>query len=128
MCALALSSPYGDRARCVWYRYDILLLKAEYIIDCWRAAGRLSRRQDLPTKAFYKGPLEYRTLVVISHPWLSKGHPDPDGWLLSRLGRLLELFCDNYGNAAVFIDCTDRTYSAAPTRVQPAPARACSHC
>ena len=46
--------------------YDMLLLRSEWIVDRWRAGGRLERRQELPPEAFYLGKLELRAVVVIS--------------------------------------------------------------
>ena len=37
-------------------------------------------------------------------PWLTREHPDPDCWHLEVLCRLLVLFTESYGDAAVFID------------------------
>ena len=62
------------------------------------------RRQDVPPSAFYRGRLEIRAVVAVSYPWLSAQHPDEDGWHLAILGRLLSLFCDLYGDAAVFLE------------------------
>eukprot|EP00966_Prymnesium_polylepis_P036463 846048-Prymnesium_polylepis.1 len=84
--------------------YDILLLRAEYLIELWQSGTRLARRQDLPPEAFYRGRLDIRALIAISYPWLAADHPDKDGWHLGILGRLLVLFCELYGDAAVFID------------------------
>ena len=84
--------------------FDILLLRAEYLVELWQDEGRLKRRQDLPQSAFYTESLAIRTVIVISYPWLHRDHPDPDGWHLGILGRLLELFCSNFGAAAVFLD------------------------
>ena len=84
--------------------FDILLIKAEWLIECFRNGGRLVRRQDLPDSAFYRGKVEFRAVICISYCWLSKEHPDPDGWHLSYLGRMLELFTTAYGDSAVFFD------------------------
>ena len=56
--------------------------------------------------------------IQVSYPWLGKEHPDNDGWHLGILGRLLELFCDLYGDAAVFIVREPR-----PRRISPPPHR-----
>lgn len=46
--------------------YDILLLRAEWLIQQWHAGKRLERRQDLPPEAFYRGAVELRAIVAIS--------------------------------------------------------------
>jgi len=84
--------------------HDILLVRAEWFIEQWQTGGRLMRRQDMPDEAFYRGKLDLRALVVISYPWLTREHPDPDGFHLEALARMLGLFCENFGEAAVFID------------------------
>jgi hypothetical protein len=45
-----------------------------------------------------------RSVCAQLDPWLSPEHPDPNGWHLEVLARLLSLFVDNFGEAAVFID------------------------
>ena len=79
--------------------YDILLLKAEYLIDLARKGGRLKRRQDMPPEAFWtaadlrrlveKLGTRYALLfVALSYRWLTKDHPDPEGFHLAIASRM----------------------------------------
>ena len=87
-------------------KYDILVLKAEWIVQSAREARgqHLARRQDLPREAFYTGKVENRAIIVVSYCWLTPKDPDPEGWHLKLLARLLQLFIAANGDAAVFID------------------------
>mmetsp|Transcript_48391 Transcript_48391/g.80282 ORF Transcript_48391/g.80282 Transcript_48391/m.80282 type:complete len:1153 (+) Transcript_48391:74-3532(+) len=54
----------------------------------------LQCRQDLPEDAFYDGPLDGEGifLVMISYRWLSRAHPDPDGFHMRTLRAILTGF------------------------------------
>jgi hypothetical protein len=64
---------------------DVRFLSLEWLLgrpDSWRVA----RCQDLPKEAFIDGEEAVRLydrlggLVIVSAPWLTKGHPDPQGF------------------------------------------------
>ena len=87
-------------------KFDILMLKAEWVVQSAREARgqHLNRRQDLPREAFYTGKVENRAIIVVSYCWLTPQDSDPEGWHLKLLARLLQLFIAANGDAAVFID------------------------
>jgi CRP-like cAMP-binding protein len=50
-------------------QYDILTLKAEWLIEQYRSGGRLKRRQDIPSIAFCRGQIKHRAIISISYCW-----------------------------------------------------------
>ena len=51
-------------------------------------------RQGLPDEAFFWGSVNAEDVVVlgISYPWLTKEHPDPEGWHLAIVQHFLRLY------------------------------------
>mmetsp|Transcript_1003 Transcript_1003/g.2793 ORF Transcript_1003/g.2793 Transcript_1003/m.2793 type:complete len:423 (+) Transcript_1003:56-1324(+) len=101
----------------------IRLLKASYLIKLHESGNKLNRRQRLPESAFWTNEITKRThVIVLSYPWLSEDHPDPNRHHLSLLGPLLKLYVQHHvdqkikvkdgtesnrlpeGDVAVFID------------------------
>ena len=91
----------------------IRLLRAGFLIELHKAGIRLPRRQDVPSHGFWNKTIDFKTvIVVVSYPWLSSAHPDPDGYHLAVLAPLLSVFMRYMkGNSllpdedvAVFID------------------------
>ena len=99
----------------------VRLVRARYLIELYRGRGRLQKRQTtgcsaateedrarlLPESAFIDmNELRQATLLsakgasrsavlpilVVSYPWLTREHPDPDGLHLARLGAALEVW------------------------------------
>ena len=71
----------------------IRLLSVDWLL-AQPASFILRRRQELPEAAFLPvasvtGALERRTVAVLSYRWLSKEHPDPDGFTLRRVVHFL---------------------------------------
>ena len=74
----------------------------------YNRGGRLSRRQDLPPEAFWSaGELRRVALalgddfgvlfVALSYRWLTKQHPDPDGFHLGIVASVAELYLNPRG-------------------------------
>ena len=62
------------------------LLHANYLIGLNEADKVLPQRRELPSEAFYTGPVWEKVLIIaISYTWATNDHPDPDGLLLSKL-------------------------------------------
>ena len=71
----------------------IRLLRAGYLIELYKAGKRLPRRQDVPSHGFWTKPIGIRTvIIVVSYPWLSPTHPDPDSFHMAVLAPLLSVF------------------------------------
>mmetsp|Transcript_39430 Transcript_39430/g.91449 ORF Transcript_39430/g.91449 Transcript_39430/m.91449 type:complete len:530 (+) Transcript_39430:70-1659(+) len=78
----------------------IAVVRASYFTECLQRGVPFQSRAKIPTQAFIRGPevvdlwdeYGYAFLVVVSHPWLSKQHPDPNSFHLPRLVRALEAF------------------------------------
>ena len=78
-------------------------LKGRWLVQLHKDAGKLRRRQDLPRKAFWSAA-ELRELaaalgddfgvlfVALSYRWLSKDHPDPDGFHLMIVAEVAALY------------------------------------
>ena len=70
---------------------DVALIDAEWLLqlqdppDC---------RQGLPDEAFFRETVDTEDVLVlaISYPWLTKEHPDPEGWHLAIIQHFLRLF------------------------------------
>ncbi|CAK0802715.1 unnamed protein product, partial [Prorocentrum cordatum] len=94
---------YLDEARVKWVRCGYLRRLAE-------AGSTMVRCQEVPPSESVLGSLgfprargEPKHRYVVSHPWLSKEHPDPTGVKLKRLVQQLDLL-DAPDSGAVFID------------------------
>ena len=78
-------------------------LRGSWLVELESQGGRLSRRQDLPAEAFF-GIEELRRVVealgedygllfvALSYRWLSKDHPDPDGFHLHIVAAVARLY------------------------------------
>jgi hypothetical protein len=86
----------------------IAALKGTWLVGLHKRGGRLSRRQDLPRKAFWSaGELRRVALalgddfgvlfVALSYRWLTKKHPDPDGFHLGIVASVAELYLNPRG-------------------------------
>lgn len=77
---------------------DVDLVDAGYLIALATVGGVLPRWQELPGCAKIKPENAWRLrwkkkslpVLVISYPWLSKEHPDPQGLQLQRISPILE--------------------------------------
>eukprot|EP00900_Chrysochromulina_parva_P025835 jgi/Chrpa1/7886/Chrysochromulina_OHIO_Genome00017716-RA len=80
----------------------IAAVKGTWLIGLHKRGGRLSRRQDLPRKAFWSAGELRRVaralgddfgvlFVALSYRWLTKEHPDPDGFHLGIVASVAEL-------------------------------------
>merc|ERR1719210_380672 len=97
---------------------DIVLIRGSFVEAVHRKGGVLPRRQDLPTDAIWDADELFRDvqdygkptpqILAISYSWLSRDHPDPDGYHLQVFAPLLRHFatwckvCTE--NLALFID------------------------
>ena len=103
----------------------ILLLRCDWLAatDCERYLKRpdgtlvLQRRQDLPAFAFVQPHVAARMLdqanrsvLVLSHGWMSPLHPDPKGVTLSAVRRYLQQHA-NVAGCGLFVD-----YSSLPQK------------
>ena len=104
----------------------IAAVKGTWLVGLHKRGGRLSRRQDLPPEAFWSaGELRRVALVLgddfgvlfvaLSYRWLTKQHPDPDGFHLGIVASVAELYLnprgwkdfqgrDHYSLAAAFLE------------------------
>jgi hypothetical protein len=83
-------------------------LRGRWLIELEGRGDRLKRRQDLPVEAFF-GIQELRKLVealgddyghlfvALSYRWLSKDHPDPDGFHLGIVAEVARLYLPGPG-------------------------------
>jgi hypothetical protein len=86
----------------------IAAVKGTWLVGLHKRGGRLSRRQDLPPEAFWSaGELKRVALalgddfgvlfVALSYRWLTKEHPDPDGFHLGIVAAVAELYLNLRG-------------------------------
>ena len=86
----------------------IAAVKGTWLVGLHKRGGRLSRRQDLPPEAFWSaGELRRVALalgddfgvlfVALSYRWLTKEHPDPDGFHLGIVASVAKLYLDPRG-------------------------------
>ena len=86
----------------------IAAVKGTWLVGLHKRGGRLSRRQDLPPEAFWSaGELKRVALalgddfgvlfVALSYRWLTKEHPDPDGFHLGIVALVAELYLNRRG-------------------------------
>jgi hypothetical protein len=86
----------------------IAAVKGTWLVGLHKRGGRLSRRQDLPPEAFWSaGELKRVALalgddfgvlfVALSYRWLTKEHPDPDGFHLGIVAAVAELYLNLKG-------------------------------
>ena len=86
----------------------IAAVKGTWLVGLHKRGGRLSRRQDLPPEAFWSaGELRRVALalgddfgvlfVALSYRWLTKEHPDPDGFHLGIVASVAELYLNPRG-------------------------------
>ena len=86
----------------------IAAVKGTWLVGLHKRGGRLSRRQDLPPEAFWSaGELRRVALalgddfgvlfVALSYRWLTKEHPDPDGFHLGIVAAVAELYLNLRG-------------------------------
>jgi hypothetical protein len=89
----------------------IAAVKGSWLVGLHKRGGRLSRRQDLPPEAFWSaGELRRVALalgadfgvlfVALSYRWLTKEHPDPDGFHLGIVAAVAELYLNLRGQDA----------------------------
>jgi len=91
---------------------DTALLKAKWIVEQSRCEGCvLGKRQQLPPEAFWNYKDVFtpngkfaRTVIAVSHAWLTEFHPDPDGRNLQLIGKCLSFLIPVYGDLAVYWD------------------------
>ena len=87
-------------------------LRGRWLLALRKRGGRLQRRQDLPAEAFWTaaelrrevarlGPKRFGALfVVLSYRWLTKEHPDPDGFHLDIVADVLGLYFAETGRCS----------------------------
>ena len=71
---------------------DVALIDAEWLLQ--QGQGPPGCRQQLPEEAFFEGSVDDENVEVlgISYPWLTKEHPDPEGWHLAIIQHFLRLY------------------------------------
>jgi hypothetical protein len=93
----------------------IAAVKGTWLVGLHKRGGRLSRRQDLPPEAFWSaGELKRVALalgddfgvlfVALSYRWLTKEHPDPDGFHLGIVAAVAKLYLNLRGGALPGLD------------------------
>jgi Ran GTPase-activating protein (RanGAP) involved in mRNA processing and transport len=86
----------------------IAAVKGTWLVGLHKRGGRLSRRQDLPPEAFWSAGELRRVaralgddfgvlFVALSYRWLTKEHPDPDGFHLGIVASVAELYLNPRG-------------------------------
>lgn len=91
---------------------DVALVKSLWIVEASKTKGNvLAMRQQLPADAFWKckeiftpSGSFFRTVVSISHAWLTYEHPDPEGRNLQTIARCLTFLSEKYGDMAIYWD------------------------
>ena len=79
---------------------NVKLLKPELFIDYQKAGKPLPKCQDVPdeyvvhTKQLTAEERENLVVIAISYCWISPDHPDPNGYYLEVLAKLLSLFVE----------------------------------
>ena len=79
---------------------NVKLLKPELFIDYQKAGKPLPKCQDVPSKyvldpdALTEEQWEVLEVIAISYCWISPDHPDPNGYYLEVLAKLLSLFVE----------------------------------
>jgi len=101
--ARTLAEPPAQRAKRILESGSLKLLDARWLLE--QPAGYvLQRCQDLAKEAFLDGTLAAKfyqldggRIVVLSYPWLTKQHPDPNGHHMVRVIAFLQKFVADMG-------------------------------
>jgi len=107
-----------DSIRDALYSQDVVLIRGDWLEEVYRQGNTLPRRQDLPPQAVW--PVEelmqrvkdHRQptpqVLSISYSWLTRDHPDPDGYHLRSFAPLLRHFARHckitVDSLAIFLD------------------------
>ena len=104
----ALQDARGDPATAMM---DVALIDAEWLLQL---QGAPDCRQGLPDEAFFRDSVDTEDALVlaISYPWLTKEHPDPEGWHLTIIQHFLRLF---FTLASKGMDKDDKEVTRPPT-------------
>ena len=119
-----------------YHGWDVLLesvqcgaispLRGSYILELWKSGGRLPRRQDIPPRAVHTveslerllskcrhkwdlaqaDELFGRLIIALSYRWLTASDPDPDGFHLEHVGRMVEYALQPAGHAMAGSVCS----------------------
>lgn len=94
---------------------DVALIDSEWLMQ---QNGPPPCRQQLPDDAYFRGSVDAEDVevLVISHPWLSRDHPDPEGWNLGVATHFLRLFFTLKSKGKV----DDGTFSGKSVTIPPA--------
>jgi len=79
------------------HRGCVGVVKARYFEACLNKGETFQDRANIPNEFFFAGPeavelwerCGYFFLAVVTYPWLSRGHPDPEMFHLRKLVRIL---------------------------------------
>lgn len=77
---------------------SVRLLKPNYLINLCDTGKIIPRRQEVPEEAFLDVDIltaaqeESLEVLSISYCWITKDHPDPEGYHLATLTRILNIF------------------------------------
>lgn len=90
---------------------DVGLVKGSWLVELAHYKGILAQRQHLPAAAFWNprdlfhpdGSL-CKSFVAVSHAWLTKDHPDPDGVRVHLIGVVIQMINVVFGDVAVYWD------------------------
>eukprot|EP00929_Paragymnodinium_shiwhaense_P008915 TRINITY_DN112900_c0_g1_i1.p1 TRINITY_DN112900_c0_g1~~TRINITY_DN112900_c0_g1_i1.p1 ORF type:complete len:537 (+),score=133.92 TRINITY_DN112900_c0_g1_i1:63-1673(+) len=90
----------GSRLSSLILQGAIAVVKSSYFEDCEMRGLPFGRRQDISSMFIWPGPQAVQQwakhgkcfLCNVSYGWLSKSHPDPDGYHLKRLVRIFNEF------------------------------------
>mmetsp|Transcript_10341 Transcript_10341/g.22810 ORF Transcript_10341/g.22810 Transcript_10341/m.22810 type:complete len:505 (-) Transcript_10341:78-1592(-) len=107
-----------ESIRKVLANQDIVLIRGNWLEEIYRRGDVLPRRQDLPAKAIWSAEdlmLNVRDqrrqtpqLLSISYTWLTREHPDPEGFHLRMFAPLLKHYARhkkmNTSDIAIFVD------------------------
>lgn len=98
---------------------DVALVRGSFFEHLAQTGGTLPRRQDMPKEAFWdpmrliqglqqSGNQPMPLLVSVSYCWLTRWHPDPEGFVLHSLVPLLQAYAHWHrtttDSIAVFLD------------------------
>jgi len=88
----------GTEFEDVLRRGCMAVVKSAYFKDCWEKRSPFKDRSNIPPEFIFDGDEAVRRwkefgnafLLIVSYPWLSQRHPDPDLFHLQRLTFVLE--------------------------------------
>ena len=80
---------------------NVALIDGEWLVRRWKGKRVVPCRQELPKGAVFdptKMVESFVNIFVISYPWITPQHPDPQGFHLHLVAQTIEMFLRFHNN------------------------------